>query len=837
MMTRRIAVYLLVLLLCFCSLGISALADDEATPSEATGLDQGEGDGKGTTGTDGNNLDGTGGTGTTGTNTNNQIVTGSTVTTDTNTNTNNQLGTSNTVTTDTNTNNQLGTSNTVTTDTNTNNQLGTSNTITTDTNTNNQLGTSDTNTLDTTGNNQLKSVVTPQVSLLTSGSTLSVLKSGPKADDKIVSIYISNTNDGTVTGTLTIEGETGVIIDLFLGDTKKESRAITKSNGNFSFTGLENGSYVLKLRFSSETSYETSTYSVTVNKTATASPIVGTAVGGVGKVTATVTSASPQEIKVEVLDGSSAIKSGTISSGVGAITLESIPKGTYTVQFSYTASTGVDRLKIGNVVVTDTSTAISFTSVLAGEEKLTVSGQATAGQPILVSLTPGTYQALVTSGSDGLFSATIACAAGTYTGVSAMYQGNEGSKVSLSGSWTVTASSTKPELSINPIYDDELIVTGTIKAGIKVRLDAYDYSQTLAGASDGTIKFTLYHTYTAGTNLSFTVFYGDLDQYSYTVTKTVASATVYRTLTIGDSGTDVYNLTTRLAALKYPVSAQNVYDNSVANAVRLFQERNGLSATGVADPTTQKQAFSSGAVPYDSQYLVTLVRGDRGPLVSALQSRLKELGYYTIRVDGIFGSGTQRAVRNFQSRNGLSVTGIADVLMQQVLYSSSAIPSGGYTPTYYTTLKRSSRYQAGVVALQNRLNALGYSAGTADGYFGSRTYRAVRNFQSRNGLSVTGIADPTTQEVLYSSSAIPSSGSSVTPSTTYRLLYWGCRGDDVRRLQQALRNLGYTQIKSVDGIYGKQTYDAVRAFQKNNGLSVDGIAGRSTQNRLYGTNY
>jgi len=77
----------------------------------------------------------------------------------------------------------------------------------------------------------------------------------------------------------------------------------------------------------------------------------------------------------------------------------------------------------------------------------------------------------------------------------------------------------------------------------------------------------------------------------------------------------------------------------------------------------------------------------------------------------------------------------------------------------------------------------------------------------------------------------------VPSGNVYRLLYWGCKGDDVRRLQQALKNLGYSQIKYVDGIYGKQTYDAVRAFQKNNGLSVDGIAGRKTQNRLYGTNY
>ena len=55
--------------------------------------------------------------------------------------------------------------------------------------------------------------------------------------------------------------------------------------------------------------------------------------------------------------------------------------------------------------------------------------------------------------------------------------------------------------------------------------------------------------------------------------------------------------------------------------------------------------------------------------------------------------------------------------------------------------------------------------------------------------------------------------------------------------QQALLDAGYKQVRVADGIYGQWTYDAVRAFQKANGLSVDGIAGKNTQNKLYGTSY
>ena len=59
-----------------------------------------------------------------------------------------------------------------------------------------------------------------------------------------------------------------------------------------------------------------------------------------------------------------------------------------------------------------------------------------------------------------------------------------------------------------------------------------------------------------------------------------------------------------------------------------------------------------------------------------------------------------------------------------------------------------------VVALQNRLNELGYSVGKADGDFGNKTKSAIEQFQSDNGLDVTGTADEKTLELLYSDDAV-----------------------------------------------------------------------------------
>ncbi len=55
----------------------------------------------------------------------------------------------------------------------------------------------------------------------------------------------------------------------------------------------------------------------------------------------------------------------------------------------------------------------------------------------------------------------------------------------------------------------------------------------------------------------------------------------------------------------------------------------------------------------------------------------------------------------------------------------------------------------------------------------------------------------------------------------------GSRGEEVRRIQKKLKELGYYK-GSVDGIYGTATQKAVKSFQKNCGITVDGIAGPKT---------
>ena len=136
--------------------------------------------------------------------------------------------------------------------------------------------------------------------------------------------------------------------------------------------------------------------------------------------------------------------------------------------------------------------------------------------------------------------------------------------------------------------------------------------------------------------------------------------------------------------------------------------------------------------------------------------------------------------------------------------------------------------------LQARLTELGYYSGAIDGRYASATVGAVQEFQARHGLTADGIAGRQTQDTLYSSAALPKyvTVADASSPAEYLLLKKGAAGLEVRKLQGRLAELGH-YAGGVDGIYGDTTVDAVKAFQRNNGLSGDGQAGAQTQTKLY----
>lgn len=142
-------------------------------------------------------------------------------------------------------------------------------------------------------------------------------------------------------------------------------------------------------------------------------------------------------------------------------------------------------------------------------------------------------------------------------------------------------------------------------------------------------------------------------------------------------------------------------------------------------------------------------------------------------------------------------------------------------------------YGEDVKAVQRKLNSLGYSAGTVDGYYGAKGYAAVKDFQGVNGLAVDGSVGPATWNKLFSPTAKPKpttsgSGYSRPLSLKSPQMY----GEDVRKVQNRLNTLKYSS-GTADGYFGPNTDKAVKDFQKVNGLTVDGSVGPATWNKLF----
>ena len=139
----------------------------------------------------------------------------------------------------------------------------------------------------------------------------------------------------------------------------------------------------------------------------------------------------------------------------------------------------------------------------------------------------------------------------------------------------------------------------------------------------------------------------------------------------------------------------------------------------------------------------------------------------------------------------------------------------------YKSLKKHDKGEE-VSILQSRLMNLGYLEieETTD-YFGSSTEYALVLFQRQHNLKQDGVAGTETLTLLYSDDAEP------------YVLKEGAEGRDVKMLQEQLVELGYLSSAEVDRVYGSVTIEAVREFQKRNGLSADGMAGEKTLERLY----
>ena len=133
-----------------------------------------------------------------------------------------------------------------------------------------------------------------------------------------------------------------------------------------------------------------------------------------------------------------------------------------------------------------------------------------------------------------------------------------------------------------------------------------------------------------------------------------------------------------------------------------------------------------------------LRKGSNDPAVRDLQEALKALGYDPGPVDGIFGSATEAAVKQFQQAREIAADGVvgrvtwinideADQSHSVLRLGSSGLP---------------------VRRLQSRMTAVAYDTGGVDGRLGSKTEAAVRKLQQDYNLGIDGVVGPQTWQVV-----------------------------------------------------------------------------------------
>ncbi len=342
----------------------------------------------------------------------------------------------------------------------------------------------------------------------------------------------------------------------------------------------------------------------------------------------------------------------------------------------------------------------------------------------------------------------------------------------------------------------------------------------------------------------------------------------YAYLQIGSAGKQVSLIQEALCELGfYSGAADGSYGIATVTAMKAFQKKNSIRQDGEASPETQKLIFEGRPLNSKGKRTevtvlpdtadVELKSGKKGDQVTDLQKRLQSLGLFTGTLGTVYDSATQSAVKKFQSAHGLTVDGIAGKKTMQLLKlltdTKAATPTPTANPSFPTATPLTERnvvvLRSGVrgmevTRLQNRLMELGYYTCIPDGIYDGDEVIAVREFQRRNGLNADGVAGLETQRALYSASAVPVAVITPSPSPSptpiiaptaapvLQPLKKGDQGELVSALQTRLQTLGY-YTGVIDGAYGSGTAQAVKWFQRANGLSMDGIAGKMTLNALY----
>ncbi|HWI42429.1 MAG TPA: glycoside hydrolase domain-containing protein [Nocardioides sp.] len=122
---------------------------------------------------------------------------------------------------------------------------------------------------------------------------------------------------------------------------------------------------------------------------------------------------------------------------------------------------------------------------------------------------------------------------------------------------------------------------------------------------------------------------------------------------------------------RHPVKVSGRYDQATVRAVRRFQHRRGMQATGLVDRRTWTSLLARGTTP-------VLKKGAQGDSVRRLQRTINvALGNHQVRVDGAYGKATARAVRHYRKRLGLQAKPVVTARVWKALARGKVVGRRG----------------------------------------------------------------------------------------------------------------------------------------------------------------
>ncbi len=140
-----------------------------------------------------------------------------------------------------------------------------------------------------------------------------------------------------------------------------------------------------------------------------------------------------------------------------------------------------------------------------------------------------------------------------------------------------------------------------------------------------------------------------------------------------------------------------------------------------------------------------------------VQERLRQVGAYSGRADGVWGPDSQSALERFQQGRGLQVSGQLNQATAATLGLNpvellaarpGAAGTAAATDPAPTAAASGTLSRAAVRNVQSRLRTLGFYRGRVDGAWGAGTQAAIERFQQGRGLQPTGQINPATAQAM-----------------------------------------------------------------------------------------